>query len=280
MNDDSKITPGHATVAGVAIVMTCACSTSAQAARALGLVGLGVTRSIAHPIFLGLGAALILYGLWHVARRYALVGAAAFVVLAVAMMLTPFSAMSTSVSTTHHSLPWAAPQMWGAALYVAAGVMLAYAFWRAFPMRSPAASATAMGGMVLATGCACCLISGAAAGMAVTAGASVTYMEQMQLAYWLGLAAVIVGLYRLGGAKAAAWALVGGIVGRVATGISLAPTSGVNWLQFGKYAVAFAGMLSLTYGFVVAYRMAHISAPERARPARPEMKSLEPVTGD
>jgi hypothetical protein len=131
-----------------------------------------------------------------------------------------------------------------------------------------------MSGMVLATGCACCLISGAVAGMAITGGASPVYMEDMQLTYWIGLAAVTVGLHRLGGARPAAWALAGGAVGRVATGIVLAKTPGVNWLQFGKYAIALGGMSALAYSFVVAYRAASVRAAERAHSTRPALGFL------
>jgi hypothetical protein len=207
-------------------------------------------------------------------------GAIAFGVLAVAATLTPSSAMSTAASSMHGSLPWNAVEMLGGALYVVAGAMLAYAFWRAFPSPNPAASATAMSGMVLATGCACCLVSGAVAGMAITGGVSPIYMENAQLAYWIGLAAVAVGLFWLGGVRAAAWALAGGTVGRIATGIVLAKTPGVNWLQFGKYSIALAGMLALTYSFVVAYRTASARALAHARSPRPALGSLEPASGD
>jgi hypothetical protein len=278
--DDRTLNPTHAAVAGTAIVMTCACSTSGQAAKAVALLGAAATKPVSHVIFVGIGAALVLYGLWHTRRQSALLGAAAFAVLAIAATLTPSSAMSTSMNAMHGSLPWNAVQMLGAALYVVAGGTLAYAFWRAFPSPNPAASATAMSGMVLATGCACCLVSGAVAGSAITAGASVPVFEDMQLVYWPGLAAVAVGLYRLAGPKPVALALAGGAVSRIATGIVLAKTPGVNWLQFGKYAVALAGMLALTYSFVAAYRMASVNAPDRARSFRPAVGPLEPVGGD
>ncbi len=279
--DVGPLTPARAAVVGTAIVATCACSTSGQAAKAIALLGAGATKPVAHVAFVGVGAALVLYGLWQTRRQSGLLGAAGFAVLALAATLTPSSAMSTPMNAMHGSLPWNATEMVGGALYVAAGGMLAYAFWRAFPAHNPGASATAMAGMVLATGCACCLISGAVAGMAITAGASVVYMEDMQLAYWIGLAAVTVGLYRLAGVRAAAWAVAGGTVGRIATGIVLAKTPGVTWLQFGKYAVALTGMLTLTYGFVLAYRTASVGAPRaRACPPRPSVGSPEHVGGD
>src|SRR5919199_5500248 len=266
--DDRTLNPTGAAVVGTAIVMTCACSTSGQAAKAVALLGVAATKPVAHVTFVAVGAALVLYGLWHTRRQSAVLGAIAFGILAVAATLTPSSAMSTATSSMHGSLPWNAVEMLGGALYVVAGATLAYSFWRAFPSPNPAASATAMSGMVLATGCACCLVSGAVAGMAITGGVSPLYMEDVQLTYWIGLAAVTVGLFRLGGARAAVYALAGGAVGRIATGIVLAKTPGVNWLQFGKYSIALAGMLALTYSFVVAYRAASVAAADRAHSTR------------
>jgi hypothetical protein len=268
------VDPNRAVVGGTAVVMACACGTSAQAAKVVALVGIGATTRIVHPIFVGIGAALILYGLWNTRRESGVLGAVAFAVLAVAAALTPASVMSTVMSDMHGSLPWNAVQMLGGALYVVAGAILAYAFWRAFPARNPAASATAIGGMTLATGCACCLVSGAVAGMAVTAGASATYMENLQLVYWTGLAAVTVGLYRLAGPRGAAWALGGGLVARVATGVVLARTPGVTWLQFPKYLIAVAGTLAMAYGFVVAYRAARVGVPAATRAFAPTASGL------
>lgn len=262
-----SVSPTHAVVGGTAVVMACACGTATQTAALVSLAGLGTTTAVVvHPIFLAVGAALIVFGLWHTRRESAVLAAAAFAVLAVAGALTPASSMTTKMGDMHGSLPWSSLEMLGGALYVVFAAMIGYAFWRAFPVRDSAASATAIGGMTLATGCSCCLVSGAVAGMAITAGASATPFESMQLVYWTGLAAAVGGLYRLAGVKSAAWALVGGIVAREAIGIPLARVPGVNYLQFAKYLLAFAGTLTMAYAFAVAYRTARLGSPT-TRPA-------------
>src|SRR5919199_1844961 len=193
-----SITPTRSALGGTTVVMACACGAAANSAKLLVLAGVGASAAFIHPALIGVGAALIVYGLWRVARPSAYLALAAFGVLALAAVLTPQSAMNHG-SMGHSSLPWDGTRMAGAALYVVAAATLGYAFWRAFPSPRPAASATAIGGMVLATGCTCCMVTGALAGMAVTAGASAAYFESMPLIFWTGMLAVAAGLYRLGG---------------------------------------------------------------------------------
>ena len=259
----SEVNPTRAVVGGSGVVMTCACSTSSQTAAVIGLAGLGATSRVVHPLFIAVGASLMLYGLWRTRRESAWIGLVAFTLMSVAAILAPQSIMSTAMSDMHGSIPWNAGQMAGGALYLVSGALLAYAVWRAFPSPNPRASAVALGGMTLATGCSCCMVAGAVTGMVITGSAAASFVEPMQIAYWIGLALIVAGLYRLGGFPIAGLALVGGTVSRLATGISLAKTGGIIWLQFPKYSIALAGMLAVGYAFVLAYRVARETAPAR-----------------
>jgi hypothetical protein len=134
--------------------------------------------------------------------------------------------------------------------------------------------------MTLAAGCSCCMVAGAVTGMVITGSAAASFVEPMQIAYWIGVAGIVVGLYRLGGLWVAGLALVGGTVSRLATGISLAKTGGILWLQFPKYFIALAGMLAMGYAFVLAYRVARERSLEHAPIATPESAYGVEASGD
>lgn len=248
----AALTPPRAALGGTAVLMACACGTAANTVKLLALGEIGATTTLVHPIFLGVGAALVSYGLWRTSKHSGALALVAFAVLAGAAVLTPPRVMSTK------ALPWDVTHVAGAALYLVAAVLLAYAFWRAFPSRRPAASGTAMGGVVLATGCSCCMVTGALAGLAVTAGGSAGVWEQSPVLFWTGLAIVAAGLFRLGGVRAAIWVPVGGAIIRY--GPELLKLTG-DWMMGGvnlrfapAYLVTIAGAATLLYGFVVAYR--------------------------
>jgi hypothetical protein len=256
--------------------MACACGAATNSAKLVALAGIGASTKVVHPIFLGVGAGLIVYGLWRIARASAYLALAAFGVLALAAVLTPPTVMTVK------ALPWNGVQMGGAGLYVAAAAMLAYAFWRAFPSPQPEASATAIGGAALATGCTCCMVTGALAGMAVTAGASAAYFESMPVIFWTGVALVAAGLFRLGGLRPVMWAAAGAVIVRYApellelTGDWM--VAGVNLRFIPNYLLLVTGAAVLLYGFVVAYEIArsrHVAA--RVTPAG--VRSVQPATG-
>ncbi len=246
------LTPTQSALGGTAIVMSCACGASVGTAQLVALAGIGATSRFIHPLFLGVGAALILGGLWRIARPSAYIAAAAFGVLAVAATLTPPTVMTTKL------VPWNAAQMAGGALYVVVAAMLGYAFWRAFPSRDPAAAGAAIGGAALATGCNCCMVAGAVAGMAVTAGASSAFMQASPFLFWLGVAIVAAGLCRLGGMRAAIWAPIGGVVVQYAPDLlkltgPWAP-GGADLQAIAKFGIYVLGTGLILYGFAVAYR--------------------------
>lgn len=256
----TAITPNRASLGGSSIIMACACGTASSTMKLMAIAGIAATTKVLHPVFFGIGAALIVYGLWRTARPSAYMAVAAFVILGGGAWLTPPGMMTmkgSEMAAGHPGIPWNATQMLGASLYVVGIALLAYAFWRAFPARKPKASAAAIGGMAVATGCTCCLVEGAIAGMAVTAGASAT-METVPVIFWGALAVVAVALFRLGGWRAAMWVPAGGLIVKYAP-VALALTGNmmvgtVNLRFIPSYIVTVLGIGVIMYGFAKAYR--------------------------
>lgn len=265
------LTPPRAALGGSAVLMACACGTATNAAALVATAGMGATTTMLHPVFIGLGAVLVTYGLWRTGPRSGQLALGAFGVLALAAALAPPRIMSSK------AVPWTELQMFGGGLYLVAAALLGYAFWRAFPSRKPAASGTAIGGAVVATGCSCCMFTGALAGLAATGGATV--VQSTPLLFWTGLAIVALGLFRLGGWRAAVWAPVGGVV--IEYGPELLKMTGdwmwqgVNFRSFVQYPLTMAGAALVLYGFVVAYRTARPA--EMAPPTSTPRPEREPV---
>ncbi|MGI8548834.1 MAG: hypothetical protein ACR2M1_16170 [Gemmatimonadaceae bacterium] len=274
---NAALNPTRASLAGTSIVMACACGTAVSSVQLLALGGLGTTTKLVHPLFLGVGAALIIYGLWRTARVSAYIALAGFAVLGIGALITPPLVMTMKGGLASESgimamgsnpgVPWTGFQMFGASLYVVGAAIIGYAFWRAFPSRKPSASALAIGGVALATGCTCCLVDGAVAGMAVTAGASAAF-ESTPMIYWSALGAVAIGLYRLGGVRAAAWVPVGGLIVKYApSALKLTGdwmVAGVNLRFIPSYLLTVVGSAVILYGFAVAYRGARVTVRQPA----------------
>lgn len=281
---DSALTPPRSALGGTALLMACACGVASNGAKLIAFVGLGATATVLHSSVLALAAVLITYGLWRTSRPSAYIALAAFVVLGLATALTPPAAMTTTPKAHHAGIPWAGMQLVGGVLYVAAAALLGYAFWRAFPTPKPAASASAVGGMALATGCtACCMVTGALTGLAITAGAS-SALYTVPLIFWSGLAVVTVGLYRLGGWHAARWVPLGGLIawgGPELLELTGTWTSaGVVWRSVVSYIPRIAGAGVVLYGFAVAFRVAQVTVPASGRAAGVRVPLPAGVGGD
>ena len=206
-----QFTPARTTLTGTTVLMACACGAGASTARLLQMGGMNATAKVTHPIFLGIGALLILRGLWQIERRAVFLAAAAFVTLVAASFLTPPMMMSA----THE--PWHGAQIIGGVLYLVFAAFLASAFWFAFPTPSnprPAAKAIALAGTAAATGCACCMVTGAMAGLAVTAGGSPGVFLQYGSMYFFGIAVAAAGLAMFRGFRPIPWLIAGAIVTR------------------------------------------------------------------
>ena len=253
-------TPTKATLGGSSIIMACACGTASSTMKLMAMAGIAASTQFLHPVFFGLGAALIVFGLWRTARQSAWMSVAAFGIIGAGALLTPPGKMTmkgSEMAAGHPGIPWNATQMFGASLYVVGIALLAYAFWLAFPARKPKASAAAIGGMAVATGCTCCLVEGAIAGMAVTTGASAT-LETVPIIFWGALAIVAVALFRLGGWRAAMWVPAGGVIVKYApVALALTPNlmvGTVNLRFVPSYIVTVIGVGVIMYGFAKAYR--------------------------
>jgi hypothetical protein len=223
-------------------------------------MGLGTTNRMVHPVFIAVAAGLIIYGLWRMARSSGYLALGAFGLLAVGAALTPPMAMSA------RAMPWDALQITGAFFYLGAAALLGYAFWRTFPSPKPAASGTAIGGAALATGCTCCMVTGALSGLFVTGGASsqIIQTNTIALIFWSGLAIAAVGLLQLGGWRSAVLVPVGGLIIRY--GPQLLALTGdwtigdANLRAFPSYAIQVLGAGVILLGFVTAYRTARARA--------------------
>ncbi len=281
---DSALSPQRSALGGTALLMACACGVASNGAKLIAFAGLGATATAVHSSVLALAAALIVYGLWRTSRRSAYLALGAFVILGLATVLTPPAAMTTTPRAHHAGIPWDGVRLAGGVLYVVGAALLGYAFWRAFPTPNPAASASAVGGMALATGCtACCMVTGALTGLAITAGAS-SALYTVPLIFWTGLAVVAAGLYRLGGWQAARWVPLGGLIAwggpelLELTGTWTA--AGVVWRSVVSYIPRIAGVGIILYGFVAAFRVARVGVPAAARAPGVRVPLAAGVSGD
>jgi len=204
------------------------------------MCGISATTKVTHPLILLVGVVLILQGLWQIRHRAAWLAAISFVALATAAAITPPSIMSSKYQ------PWHEPYIGGAILYLVFAGILAYAFWLAFPTPSPrpVPKALAFTGTALATGCSCCMVTGAIAGLGVTAGSSPTLFHGFT--YFAGIALAAVGLLILGGFRPLPWLIAGGLIGHY--GSSILSIFG-NWM---------VGDVNLR--FIPGYRMYLIGA--------------------
>ena len=66
-----QVTPVRTTLTGTTVLMACACGAGASSAKLLQMGGVDATAKVTHPIFLGIGALLILGGMWKIERRAA-----------------------------------------------------------------------------------------------------------------------------------------------------------------------------------------------------------------
>ncbi len=263
-----QFTPARTTLIGTAILMACACGTGADSAKLLNMCGIAATPKLTHPLILSVGAVLILRGLWQIRRRAAWLAAISLVALAAAAAITPPSIMSAAYQ------PWHEPYIGGAILYLIFAAILGYAFWIAFPTPSqrPFAKALAFAGTALATGCSCCMVTGAIAGLGVTAGGSPALFHGFS--YFAGIAVAAIGLLMLRGFRPIPWLVAGGLVSHY--GSSVLSIFG-NWmvgdvnLRFiPGYFIYLIGAALILKAWAVAYEPitqktdVALSAPEPA----------------
>lgn len=181
-----------ASLTGVALLAACACGTSSRLATLANTYGGAASSHMIHPLFLAVGGAAILVGLWKRQRRLPFFAVIGLALLMLGELLVPAMSMPSG-SQFHPS------QLLGLFSYMVAAVFLVFAFYRAYPSKRPGAALTAMTGAAMATGCECC---------AVTMGIVGTLQLLLPLQAWLphtlpiyavAIALMAIGLGRLGG---------------------------------------------------------------------------------
>ncbi|HET7712129.1 MAG TPA: hypothetical protein VFL80_09395 [Thermoanaerobaculia bacterium] len=265
-----QLTPARSSLAGAAVMAACACGAGNSSAKLITMAGLPATAKLTHPVFLAVGALLIFTGLLQMNRRAAAISVAGFAMLIAGSILTP--PMMMSVANT----PWQMPQMIGALFYLLFGAALGYAFWLAFPSPMPGAAATGIAGTVAATGCNCCMVTGAIAGMMVTAGGSKDVFLRNPTVFFSGIAVAAVGLAMIRSWRPLPWLLAGAVVTRWGgealklTGDWVVGT--VNLRFIPGYIIYLIGAGLVMTAWAVAYE------PTRVRPSEePAEMPGEPV---
>lgn len=206
-----EFTPARTTLSGTTVLMACACGAGNSSAKLLNMAGMDVTAKVTHSLMLGVGALLIFRGLWQIQRRAAWIAALSFVTLIASAALTPPMMMSAARE------PWHGAQIAGGVLYLVFAFILGYAFWLAFPSPGAARNGSklvAMAGTAAATGCSCCMVTGAIAGLAVTAGGNPGLFLKYGSMYFTGIAVAAIGLAMFRGFRPIPWLIAGAIVTR------------------------------------------------------------------
>lgn len=259
-------TPARSAAIGTVVLMACACGAGASSAKLVSMTGMNVTAKLTHSFLLSIGALLVVYGLWRITRAAGYLAIGGFAVLAAAAALTP----PTVMSATH--LPWHGAQIAGGVLYFVFAFALVYAFWLAFPSPRPGAFATALGGTAVATGCSCCMVTGAVAGLAVTAGGDPAVFLTLPIVFFTGIAITAVSLSRLSGLRPVQWLIAGALLTRYGgRGLQLVGdwmVGDVNMRFIPGYLIYLIGAGLVVKAWAVAYE------PIRARGSEPVAEAV------
>lgn len=264
-----QMTPGRTALTGAVVMAACACGAGNSSAKLITMAGMPATARLTHPIFLAVAAILIFSGLWRANRRAGALAVGAFALLVAGAILTPPMMMSAS------KLPWAGPQILGAFVYLLFGAALGYAFWLAFPSPFPGAAATGIAGTAVATGCNCCMVTGAVAGLLVTAGGSKAVFFSNPTVFFSGIAVAAVGLAMMRGWKPLPWLFAGAVITR--WGGNVLRLTGdwmvgdVNLRFIPGYLIYLAGAGLVMTAWAVAY------APLRAQREEGVASTAEPA---
>ena len=255
-----QMTPARTSLAGATVMAACACGAGNSTAKLITMTGFPATAKLTHPIFLGIGALLILSGLFRLNRRAAMIAAGGFIFLIAGSALTPPLMMSAA-----HE-PWGGPQLLGAFFDLVFGAALGYAFWRSFPSPFPRATATGIAGTVAATGCNCCMVTGAIAGMIVSAGGSKLLFLVNPTVFFTGIAIAAAGLAMIRGIRPLPWLLAGAAITRWG-GNALKLLTGdwmlgdVNMRFVPGYVIYLIGAGLVMTAWAVAYEPARTEEP-------------------
>ena len=250
MNQPSGV---KTSLAGAAVLAACACGASTRLAGLNASYGGTATAYMFHPIFLAVGGALILIGLWRRQRRlpfFALLGLGL-------LMAGEFLIRPMSISPDTH---FSTMQILGLLSSLAAAALLVYSFYRAYPSSRPAAALTAMSGAAAATGCDCCLVTMGVTGTLQALLPSQPWLSQTLSLYVVAAALMAFGLGRLGGLTPALVAVAGQawVYYWLELPYSSLPTismHGINVNFMIKYPMMLSGTLIVMGAFALAYRI-------------------------
>ncbi len=257
------MTPGRLSLAGAAVMAACACGAGNNSAKLLTMAGMPASAKVTHPIFLAIGAILIFAGLLKIHRRAAFIAAGGLVMLVAGAALTPPMMMSAA------NTPWHGTSLLGAFFYLLFGAAVGYAFWLAFPSPFPKAAATGIIGTVVATGCNCCMVTGAVAGMLVSAGGPKTIFLSNPTVFFSGIAVAAVGLAMIRGWRPLPWLLAGAVITRWGgnilklTGDWMVGEANLRFIP--GYAIYLIGAGLIMTAWAVAYEPSHSQRGEEVR---------------
>jgi hypothetical protein len=230
--------------------------------------GIDATPKLPHSLILSIGALLVFRGLWQIQRRAAVLAAVSLVALAAAAAITPPSMMASAYQ------PWHEPYIGGALLYLLFAVILVYAFWIAFPTpngQSPLGKGVALTGTAIATGCSCCLVTGAIAGLGVTAGGSAFLFHGSTYFVGIGLAAVGFAIFK--GFRPIPWLIAGGLISHYASKLTSLlgawMIGEVNLFFIFNYALYLVGAALILKAWAVAYEPATDTEQIEVTPPEP-----------
>lgn len=252
-------------LAGVVMLAACACGAGSNTVKALAASGYQTPNTVifgascgtdhsVQPLFVGIGALLILIGMSI--RKFS-----AAVLAAIGCAAFAYGALAAGPSTMSSSaLPHPSSHLYGYAAYIIAAVFLIAAFLRAFQTPKPLAAGTAMAGMAAATGCSCCMITGAVSALIASAGAPWVYNQSY--VFFAGAALMAAALWKIGGVKPALLTVAGATItygGPKLLNLALPQLMiyGVNYRFIPAYAIYLLGAATMAGSFAVAYSIAH-----------------------
>lgn len=276
----NEITAG-ASLGGAGVLAVCSCGTATGTVALLGAAGVAATNPMVHPLFIGTGAVLLVWGLWQRRPRAGMLALIGMGLLAGGALLAPASVMTST------GFPHPPSHLAGFVLYLSAAAMVVWAFLTAFPPPKKG-GVTAAVGMGFAAGCTCCMATGSLAGLLGTMGIGLPWIYDSSIIFFGAMALVTYGLWSMAGWRAAAWAPAGALVLWGAGDLLRAiaedmPLWGVNMRWAPAYLFSLIGVGLVMTGFVQAYRIARAGAASDAPPppAVPEPSTREPaLTGD
>ena len=250
-------------LAGVVALASCACGAGSGIVKALATSGiqthdtviLGASCGTDHsvqPIFIGIGALLVLFGMSLRSLVSATLAAIGLAGILIGHFLAGPSTMSRSL------LPHRDVHFWGYAAYIVAAVFLVAAFLRTFKSPKPLAAGIAMGGMAVATGCNCCMVTGSLSALIASAG--MPWIYNQPFVYFAGVAIMSAALWKLGGYKPAALAVAGGVINYGIPKLVLSAPDivigGASYRFILSYVGYFIGTAVVLTAFVAAYKLA------------------------